>query len=128
MDKQKVALGRTIDITGQRFGKIVALYPTGKNAHGGMEWMFRCDCGEEFVAMGRSAVRGNTKSCGCLRREVNGERLRAVGRANAIKVGYENLLRRAENGECVVKICAEAGISTTSFYTHTRKWRANNAE
>ena len=34
-------------------------------------WHVRCDCGvEKFAVMYNSLVRGSTKSCGCLRREV----------------------------------------------------------
>ena len=55
------------DITGQRYGKLVALYPTGTNERRAMKWMFQCDCGKTKEIEGNSVTRGNTLSCGCLK-------------------------------------------------------------
>ena len=58
---------RLKDITGQRFGRLVAIRPisTGRN----VDWVCQCDCGNETRVSG-SNLHGNTKSCGCLRREI----------------------------------------------------------
>jgi hypothetical protein len=59
-----------LDITGQRFGRLVAIAPTDRRSGGKIVWRFRCDCGataETAVNLVRSGV---TRSCGCLRREV----------------------------------------------------------
>ena len=55
------------DITGQRFGKLVALYPTHQNDRRAMMWMFQCDCGKQIELEGNSVTRLNTLSCGCLK-------------------------------------------------------------
>ena len=54
------------DITGQRFGRLVALERQGSIA-GKARWMCRCDCGNATFLAGDTLQRGNTKSCGCLR-------------------------------------------------------------
>lgn len=55
------------DITGQRFGKLVALYPTGARDRGGsLVWHCRCDCGSEVDAPLNQLHSGYRKSCGCL--------------------------------------------------------------
>src|SRR6185437_15391158 len=36
-------------------------------------WLCRCDCGTERIVQERSVLAGTSKSCGCLRREVNRE-------------------------------------------------------
>jgi hypothetical protein len=57
------------DITGQRFGRLVALYPTGaRSKDRGVVWHVRCDCGREFEAT--TKYLGSIKSCGCLKREI----------------------------------------------------------
>lgn len=59
---------RRKDITGQRFGKLVALSPLpfeNRNTY----WLCRCDCGQEAKVSAANLRRGATKSCGCLRRE-----------------------------------------------------------
>lgn len=60
---------RTRDLTGQRFGKLVALRPSPTRRYGYVEWFCKCDCGNEtLVALG-PLTKGTVRSCGCLRRE-----------------------------------------------------------
>lgn len=60
-----------IDLTGKRFGKLTALYPTDKRDRKlSVYWHCRCDCGNETDVTEDGLVHGNYKSCGCLRREV----------------------------------------------------------
>jgi len=54
------------DITGERFGSLVALEPTGESdSSRSAIWLCRCDCGREHKASSRSLRIGHTKSCGC---------------------------------------------------------------
>lgn len=55
----------TIDLTGQRFGKLVALERAGKTKRDNALWLCQCDCGETTKAMSTSLRRGDTVSCGC---------------------------------------------------------------
>jgi len=70
------------DIAGQRFGRLVAVERVASTRHGAARWRFRCDCGNEKTAPAYAARSGHIKSCGCLMREVNGRRLRALRTAN----------------------------------------------
>lgn len=56
------------DITGQRFGRLVALRPTGERRSHSAIWEFRCDCGT-IKAVSLTGLRSGTISCGCFRRE-----------------------------------------------------------
>lgn len=49
------------DITGQRFGRLMALTYAGS-----YKWKCVCDCGNEKVVSTSHLVTGWTKSCGCL--------------------------------------------------------------
>ena len=67
-------LGKAIDLTGQKFGKLTVLVPAyikeiGKYKKKRLYWKCRCDCGNITYAMGQSLRNGNTKSCGCLKKE-----------------------------------------------------------
>ncbi len=58
------------DITGQRFGMLVALYPTKKrDKKGYVIWHCRCDCGSEADVAYNAMVYGNQISCGCKQKE-----------------------------------------------------------
>lgn len=55
------------DLTGQRFGKLIALEPMGSNGKA-MTWRCKCDCGnEQFITTSHHLISGNTQSCGCLK-------------------------------------------------------------
>lgn len=53
---------RMRDLTGQRFGKLVALRPAGKIDRK-VTWLCQCDCGNQSVKIGRNLLK-NTTSCG----------------------------------------------------------------
>ena len=56
-----------LDITGERFGRLVATENTGVIKTSGYIWKCKCDCGN-IVQVPIGTLRyGNTKSCGCLK-------------------------------------------------------------
>jgi hypothetical protein len=57
------------DITGMRFDRLVALSLHGRERFGRAIWLCKCDCGRGIIASSSNLMRGNTKSCGCLRDE-----------------------------------------------------------
>lgn len=59
-----------LDIAGERFGRLTALYPTKKrDARGSVFWHCRCDCGNETDVSAAGLTGGNYLSCGCLKKE-----------------------------------------------------------
>lgn len=58
----------TYDLTGQRFGRLVALRREDRQGHHAY-WRCLCDCGTEKVVRSGSLRAGAIRSCGCLRRE-----------------------------------------------------------
>ena len=55
-----------MDITGQRFRQLVALYPTEKrDSKGSVVWHCRCDCGNETDVPYNNLLYTNMISCGC---------------------------------------------------------------
>lgn len=62
-------MGKRIDLTGRRFGRLVVVSEAGREPGGGIRWTCRCDCGAQKAAYGGDLRSGKTKSCGCLKRE-----------------------------------------------------------
>jgi hypothetical protein len=58
----------SIDITGQRFGRLVAIERVSR-PHREWRWRLRCDCGGETVTTVSKVRSGHTQSCGCVQRE-----------------------------------------------------------
>ena len=56
------------NIKGQMFGKLVALSCVRRN--GRTYWTCKCDCGNIRTITRTNLVSGNTKSCGCLHKEI----------------------------------------------------------
>lgn len=56
-------------ISGNRYGKLTAIKPTGETKHGKAIWLCRCDCGNMCEVMFTRLVAGRTKSCGCYNSE-----------------------------------------------------------
>jgi len=54
------------DITGQRFGRLIALNPTNLRVGRSIMWECRCDCGGMMIALICTLHDGRIKSCGCL--------------------------------------------------------------
>lgn len=57
--------GNTKDLTGQRFGKLVVLYPTEKRQSRSVVWHCICDCGNEADISSKNLTYGSSQSCGC---------------------------------------------------------------
>ncbi|HJB92023.1 MAG TPA: hypothetical protein H9763_11245 [Candidatus Eisenbergiella merdigallinarum] len=68
---KKHGKGRNLtDLTGRRFGRLVAQYPTARrDRKGSVYWHCTCDCGKEAEVTENGLVHGNNRSCGCLKRE-----------------------------------------------------------
>jgi hypothetical protein len=57
----------TLNISGQKFGRLTAMEPLAERQRGRIVWRFSCECGNELRASASQVVCGNTQSCGCLR-------------------------------------------------------------
>jgi hypothetical protein len=66
--------GRHMDLKGLRFGRLVVLERESTSRNNEPTWLVQCDCGETKVVLGASLRVGDTKPCGCLRREIAARR------------------------------------------------------
>lgn len=65
----EVAMPKIIDITGQRFGKLVVLARHSQNARRDWHWLCQCDCGRQKPIAVHNLVAGKSRSCGvCIRK------------------------------------------------------------
>jgi hypothetical protein len=64
----------TYDLTGKTFHRLTVRELIGTaTASGQRLWLCDCECGGEKTVMGGNLKNGNTKSCGCFRRERGGK-------------------------------------------------------
>jgi len=63
-------MGTFKDITGQRFGRFVAVRRLeNKNKSNQILWEFVCDCGKISITPASDKISGRSKSCRCLKKE-----------------------------------------------------------
>lgn len=130
-------MSRFMDITGRRYGMLVALSYYG--AKNGAQWICACDCGGFKLARTRSLNYGSTKSCGCQALKNARDNLAAARkrkthpyphtkklkdvRRNMISRCYEPTNKRWENyGGRGITVCDEWRQSPAAFY----KWATEN--
>jgi hypothetical protein len=62
-------MSKKIDLTGQKFGRLLVLKLVGSDRNGQSRWDCICDCGKSTVIGGYKLKSGHTQSCGCLQAE-----------------------------------------------------------
>lgn len=82
--KQIKLHGNTRDLTNQRFGKLVVLYPTEKRDNRSIVWHCQCDCGNTADVSSKNLTYGASQSCGCAY---------SIGETNIAKVLTENKIQ-----------------------------------
>jgi len=87
-------MSKTIDITGQRFGRLVVKERSGIQG-GKALWFCECDCGETKVILSDSLRNGRSQSCGCLRRGLLSTYRKTHGQSGSkIYNIWQNMIRR----------------------------------
>ncbi len=101
-------MAKRLDLTGWTFERLGITGQAENNQCGKTQWHYVCICGKEGIVSTNNLTSGNTKSCGCLNKELSAER----GRMNKIDltgktIGMLEIIRdigRTKHGN-VIFIC-----------------------
>jgi hypothetical protein len=92
------------DITGQRFGRLVAIRPAGRGPNGKttlIQWLCKCDCGQKHTTTGHALRRGRVGSCGCAKKGANNHRYShghaGKGQVHKLYKVWASMLQRCNN-------------------------------
>ena len=106
-------MGKFIDLTNQRFGKLL-VKERGENKYGKTAWICTCDCGKECHITSNDLRMGKRTSCGCQ----TSERAKQMGQNNLINItgnqyGLLTVIKptekRALKGEVIWECLCECG-------------------
>lgn len=90
-------MSRLKDLTNQKFDRLTVIkrvedYVSTSNSNNRyVQWLCKCDCGNEVFALGTSLRSGKTRSCGCLSRELVSKRSKKYNQydlSNEYGIGY----------------------------------------
>ena len=134
-------MGQVIDLTGQKFGRLLVIervYPSDGENYSKEKcratWKCRCDCGKETIVTGKHLRSGNTKSCGCIHKEIlekrNYETAKHHGRDDRLYQFWQSMIRRCEKeNHPAYKYYGGRGITVCSewhTYSVFREWAISN--
>lgn len=75
------------DLTGMQFGRLTVIKYIDTNKRRRAEWQCKCICGNEKIIACNYLINGESKSCGCLIKENNGNYKHGMTRTNRIVLG-----------------------------------------
>ena len=67
------------NIKGQQFGNLFVLEYAGLSKNKRSQWLCKCVCGNNKIVITNSLKTGNTKSCGCIKDELDKNRFKTHG-------------------------------------------------
>lgn len=112
--------------TGDRFSRLTVISFSHHDKRWRRHYLTRCDCGQEKTVQGTLLRSGNTRSCGCLSREVkaltrkpeNGSEITAVilgYKRHADRRGFEWALSREQVRVIIGKRCHYCGAEPSNM-------------
>lgn len=123
------------DLTGKKFGRwtVIKLHHKKQlfNKEGIRKrylyyWLCKCDCGTERAVLGNSLTTGQTKSCGCLKRErvkevrtkhgLSGTKLKGIYNSMKERCYNKNDKNYLDYGGRGIKVCQEWQDDFMNFY------------
>lgn len=101
-------MGKLIDLTGKQFGNWIVLKKSDStNKCGHVKWLCQCGCGNIREVSGVLLRNGESKSCGCIHKEIISNNLigKRFGKLNVI----EDTHKRNKKGNIVWKCLCDCG-------------------
>lgn len=94
----------TLNLTGQRFGRLLVLTEHAPGAPGRRRWVTRCDCGVETIKLASNLIGGVTHSCGCLQREASAKAQRRYVGNPALNFKVTSVISSAKRRRVLVTV------------------------
>lgn len=120
---------KMLDLTGQRFGRLVVIERAENDKIGRARWKCLCDCGEETIVQSWHLRGCKVRSCGCYLKEINSARNKNMAKHRASNTRLYTIWRgmrvrcsdpKANNFNCYggrgIIVCDEWRNDFKAFY------------
>lgn len=84
---------KLIDLTGKIFGRLTIKGRDCTRSDGGVRWLCECECGKTVSVASRELNSGQTRSCGCLARELSKLRNTTHGLSDSPEYGIWSAMK-----------------------------------
>ena len=128
-------MGKYVDLTGQRFGRLIVIKRADNSKDNRAKWLCKCDCGNEKNIVGKSLRKMKTQSCGRLQKEqakmVNTKHGMRYTKLNKT---WNSMKQRCNNSNCKqyknyggrgIKVCDE-WLDKENGFINFYDWSMNN--
>lgn len=127
-------MGKLKDYSGEKFGRLTVIKRVENNKYNQVRWLCKCDCGNEKIVLANNLRNGETKSCGCLKKEqdyINIAHIKHNKSNTRLYNIWKNMKHRCNNPnnnkhkfyyDKGIKVCNEWLNDFMSFYN----WAINN--
>lgn len=111
------------DLTNEKFGRLIAIEPVGKDKYKNILWKCLCDCGNETIVAATQLRQGKTRSCGCLQRDRTSETTKKdltgkrFGHWTVIKQTEDYILGQPVFWDCVCDCGTKASVCAGNLLT-----------
>jgi hypothetical protein len=85
-----------LNLTGQRYGRLVVIQEAGRTTSRGVRWLCQCDCKKFKVVTSGNLRSGNTRSCGCGEQESRFQLTHGQSRSSMYRM-WVGMLQRCYN-------------------------------
>lgn len=119
-------------LVGEVFGNLKVVSFSHKNSLGKNYWVCKCVCGNKIITSGSNLISGQSKSCGCLRKNLLSARMKKHGQSETklynvwrgirSRCLLKNTIDYDRYGGRGIKICNEWKEKFESFW----KWSIKN--
>lgn len=111
---------KKIDLTGQRFGLLTALYSDGKDSTGKTTWLCQCDCGNKKSITLLNLKSKNSKSCGCKKHLIGLDNPRTITNLDILKTKEKSFAMRRHWRKAVLErdCCCKKCGATDRLHAH----------
>lgn len=110
-------MGKFIDITGLRFGKLVVQFRMPFQDRLGVVWLCQCDCGNVKLTVSAALRTGFVKSCGCWKIENNkSQHFRDRVRTSVLKLYANGAQLGFKKSPCPPEACIRAAFTRKARY------------
>lgn len=105
-----------LDLTGQRYGKLVVIHEAGPANNGESRWHCLCDCGVECDVLTRSLRNGKRTSCGCDSQKGKSRTKNIAGQKFAMLTALYPTPKRGRTGSVIWHCRCDCGNETDVSY------------